>query len=151
MAGFGRRSFWVAVTGLALVIAVVVGSSLMLEVGFQPMRERNALAAQGVLPPAPLPADPTGSRSVTGVGTPPSLELKSDESLVARDGCNSYEGTWRQESDGTIRLQLSPNTGDMCDGVDIWLSHAAAAIEIDGRLVVSGEGGTAIGVLEADR
>ncbi len=151
LAALGRRSLWVAVTGLVLVTAIVGGSSLLFEAGFQPMRERNARAAQGILPAPPPPPDPTGRWSIDGSETPPNLDLAADGTLAADNGCSSYAGTWQQEPDGTIQLDFTSVTDLVCDGVGIWLTHAASAMVIDDRLVVSGEEGTPIGVLETDR
>ena len=150
LAALGRRTLWVAVAGLGLVIAVVVGSTLMLEAGFQPMRERNARAEQGILPSTP-PADPSGRWSVEGAGAPPSLHLSENGTAAAHDGCNPLAGTWQHEPDGVIRLTLSPKGARVCEGVDIWLSHAASAVLTDGRLIIRADTETAIGVLEADR
>ena len=150
LAGLDRRTHLVAVSGLVLVVAVVGGSTLLLEVGFQPLRERNARAEQGLLPSTP-PADPSGRWSVDGAGASLSLHLSENGTAAAHDGCNPLVGTWQHEPDGVIRLTLSPEATRVCEGVDIWLSHAASAVLTDGRLIIRTDTESAIGVLEVDR
>ena len=151
LTALGRRSLSVAVTGLVLVVAIVVGSSLLFEAGFQPMRERNAQTVQGILPAPSPPPDPTGSWSADGRETPPSLDLAADGTLAADDGCTSFAGTWQQEPDGTIQLDFTSVADPVCDGAGVWLARAASLMVIDDRLVINGDEGTPIGVLESDR
>lgn len=150
LAHFGRRTWWVAVAGLTLVLAVVVGTTVVIEAGLQPMRERNARAEQGILPPADPPPDPTGHWVSEGARPPaPDLTLTPHGAIEGFDGCNPVRGSWTQDSDGFIRLTLNIAGSDVCDGVDTWLSRATSAVIQDGNMVLNGRSGTPTGVLYA--
>lgn len=144
---------WVALAGFAAVVAVVVGSSLVLDAGFRPMYERNERAEQGLLPTPTPPPDPTGAWSVGGSGDRPNLQLEAGSILFGHDGCNPFTGTWSygDEPEPMILLSVSPDGDAVCDGVDTWLSHAASAMLEGGKLVINGPEGTPIGVLEPSR
>lgn len=144
----GRRTVWVAASGIALVIAVLAGSTTALQVGFQPMYDRNARISAGGRPPAPPPPDPTGSWTAQAVAQPAlTLTLAADRTVEGFDGCNALRGTWKPGEDDLILLSLTVDGTVVCDGVDTWLDSAASASIHEGNLVINGAGGGAIGVL----
>ncbi len=144
----GRRTAWVAASGIALVIAVLAGATAALHAGFQPMYDRNARISDGNQPPSPPPPDPTGSWTAQAVSQPAStLTVASDHSVEGFDGCNPLRGTWKPGDDEFIMLSLTVEGSAACDGVDTWLDGATSAFIHGGNLVVNGAGDTPIGVL----
>lgn len=92
------------------------------------------------------PADPVGTWGATADGSP-QLVLASDGTVTGTDGCNNMTGSW-DEADGTVTFSPFATTMMACEGVDTWLSGAAAATIDANAMDIKDGTGTAIGTLD---
>ncbi|WP_341361338.1 META domain-containing protein [Georgenia sp. M64] len=100
---------------------------------------------------APAERDtPVGAWGVRSRGRP-SLVLEPDGAVHGSDGCNRLAGSWSSGPDGAVVLGPLASTRMACDGVDTWLSGAAAARVVTGRLEVRDAAGRVLGSLGRDQ
>jgi hypothetical protein len=143
---------WAPLLGLVLVLVTAIGTSIMFQIGLGPMYERNDRAARGeapIEPSLPLP-DPVGTWEAGADGAT-SLQLSPDGTVTGNDGCNVLSGSWTQDSEGEISLDLLTEATKTCDGADAWLGRGRSADIVEGYMYVNGEAGSAIGGLQPAR
>lgn len=76
----------------------------------------------------------------------PNLTLSEDGRLTGTDGCNRLFGSWKEEADGIVFVQVA-STMMLCHGVNVWLSKLATA-SIDGdTMTVQDSEGEPVGTL----
>lgn len=77
------------------------------------------------------------------------LELKEDESILAFDGCNTLQGSWRMDGNRLV-LRFDGGTERGCGDIPVvWLSLAQTADYEDNVPTFSDADGNQIGVLSA--
>ncbi|PRB16103.1 META domain-containing protein [Microbacterium sp. MYb62] len=149
----GKPAHWGPLLGVILVLLSAIATSIVFQVGLAPMHERNDRIANGEARPGaapPLP-DPVGvwEASVDGA---PSLRFSADGTVTGDDGCNDLSGRWTQDSSGRIDLEaLLPQTTNVCEGVDTWLSGGRSADIFDDYMYVNGDLDSPIGGLQPAR
>lgn len=148
-----KPAYWGPLLGVVLVLLSAIVTSILFQVGLAPMHERNDRIASGEIPvetPPPLP-DPVGDWEAS-VGGTPYLRFSADGTVDGNDGCNDLSGRWTQESSGRIDLEaLVPQTTNVCDGVDTWLSVGRSADIVDRYMYVNGDMDSPIGGLQPAR
>lgn len=92
------------------------------------------------------PASPTGTWGDADDPQQPSLVLAEDGGVSGTDGCNTLVGQWSGDGE---RIDFGPmvSTQMYCEGIDDWLTKAAAATVSGDTMTVLDESGTEIGTL----